>query len=147
MFLLIFTEGPMLDIFRSKSIVRLMLAWTLIAVVPVCQAQSTANLDKHSRKIHRKLAKYPPGTYVRVVLRADPDKYGALGAISETTFTIRNAESNAMETHAYSEVARVEKGKEYIGAGSEPEHHVHWLMLGIIGVFAVGAVVTAVEVR
>jgi hypothetical protein len=41
----------------------------------------------------------------------------------------------------------VEKGKEYIGAGSEPEHHVHWLLVGIIGVLAAGAVVTAVEVR
>jgi hypothetical protein len=37
---------------------------------------------------------------------------------------LNNSETNAKETHLYSDVSRVEKGKEYIGAGSAPKHHI-----------------------
>lgn len=135
----------------SPVLLRLALASILIAIalVPVCQAQSadTPNLDKHARKIHRQVARYPAGTYVSIVLRDGSESAGALDAVRPASFTFNNADSNAPETHNYADVARVEKGREYIGAGSGSEHHVHWIRWSVVGVAAAGAAVTAFAVR
>jgi hypothetical protein len=140
-------------IIGRKSIVPLALVWTLIAIATVCQAQSTGgaapNLDKHARKIHKRLTHYSPGTYVSVVLRDGSDGSGALVALAPSSFTVNDADSNARETHYYSDVSSVSRGKEYIGEGSEPGHHIHirlWVPV-VVGVVAAGAAVTAVEVR
>ncbi|MGB6742845.1 MAG: hypothetical protein WBE38_04235 [Terracidiphilus sp.] len=137
--------------FSTRFIVHLALALALIAIVPFCQAKTAAGaapgLDKHARKIHKRIAKYPSGTYVNVVLRDGSQSAGLLGPVSPASFTITNADTNAPETHDYADVATLQKGREYIGAGSESEHHVHWIRWSIVGVAAAGAAVTAFEVR
>jgi hypothetical protein len=86
---------------------------------------------------------------VNVVLRDGSDGSGALVALAPASFTVNDADSNAQETHYYSDVSRVSKGKEYIGEGSEPGHHIHvrlWVPV-VVGVVAAGAALTAIEVR
>ncbi len=137
----------MRNLFGGKSIVHLALAWTLLVMVPACQAQSGPNLDKHARKIHKRLVKYPTGTYVNLAFRDGTASTGMLGKVAETSFTMTNAENNVPETHFYSEVASVDSGKEYIGEGSGSGHHFrHWVPVAV-GVVAAGAAVTAFEVR
>jgi hypothetical protein len=113
---------------------RSMVGWALLslammAFVPVSQSQSTTNLDKHARKIEKTLAKYPAGSYLHLVFRDDTESSGALGTLSETSFSFTNAETNAKETHRYSDVARAEKGKKYIGEGTAHRHQFHILWL------------------
>ncbi|HEY1649092.1 MAG TPA: hypothetical protein VGF96_14015 [Terracidiphilus sp.] len=134
-------------VFGGKSIVRIVLAWALIGIIPVCQAQFGSGLDKHARKIHKKLVKYPSGTYLSVAFRDGTQSAGALGALTETSFTFTNADNNASEMHSYNEVARVQRGKEYIGEGSGPGHHIRLWVPVVLGVVAAGAAVTALEVR
>jgi hypothetical protein len=134
--------------FRGKSTVRLALAWTLLAMVPACQAQTAntaPNLDKHARKIHKRLTRYQSGSYIEVVLRDGSDRDGALGTMSPASFTITDSESNVRETHFYSEVSKVSPSKEYIGAGSG--HHIRLWVPVVVGVVAAGAAMTAIEVR
>lgn len=143
----------MKTIFRKGSTVllRLTLASIMIAIalVPVCQAQSadSPNLDKRARKIHKLVEKYPAGTYVSVVLRDGTESAGALRSVGSASFTLNNADSNDPETHSYADVTRVERGREYIGAGSGSEHHIHWIRWSVVGVAAAGAAVTAFAVR
>lgn len=139
----------MQSIFSARLVVRLALAMVLIAIAPVSQARSSTSaapgLDKHARKVHKRVAKYPSGTYVNVVLRDGSQSAGALGTVDSESFTVINSDNNVPETHGFGEVAEVQKGKEYIGAGSE--HHIHWVRWGIVGAAAAGAAVAAFEVR
>jgi hypothetical protein len=48
-----------------------------------------------------------------------------VNTLSDASFTFNNSETNAKETHLYSDVSRAEKGKEYIGQGSTPKRHGH----------------------
>jgi hypothetical protein len=137
----------MQTVFGSRSVVRLMLAWTLLAVVAACQAQAPANLTKHERKIQKRLLHYVPGTYVNVEMRDGSDRAGLLGTVDAGSFTLINSDSNAQEAHAYSEVARVSKSTEYIGEGSGSGHHFRPWVPVLVGVVAAGAVATAFEVR
>ncbi|MGA7343153.1 MAG: hypothetical protein WBE72_19150 [Terracidiphilus sp.] len=136
-------------IFGGKSIVCLALAWSLIA--SVCPAQSatnpTPNLDKHARKIHKRLARYPNGTYLNVEFRDGSEGSGALSAMALASFTLTDLDSNAQVPHLYADVARLSKGKEYIGEGSEPGHHIRLWVPVVVGVVAAGAALTAIEVR
>jgi hypothetical protein len=140
----------------GRSMVRLALAWVLIGliapvgligVVPACQAQGTANLDKHARKIHKRLSRYAAGTYVNVELRDGTERAGLLGTVTPASFTLTDSDSNAQEAHAYDDVARVSKSREYIGEGSESGHHMRAWVPVVVGVVAAGAVATAFEVR
>jgi hypothetical protein len=138
----------MKDVFGRKSIVR-WLAWALLVLVPACQAQSASNLDKHARKVQKRLTKYAKGTYVSIAFRDGTDSTGMLGSLRPTSFTFTNADNNASETHLYSDVARVERSKEYIGDGSEPAHHMHvplWVPV-VVGAAAAGAAATALALR
>jgi hypothetical protein len=146
----VFFGGPMkkfLRVFCHGSIVILVAAFALIVVAPACQAQSSTPLDKHARKIEKRLAKFRPGTYLDFEFRDRSETYGSLGTLSEASFQFTNADSNKTETHLYADVARVKKAKEYIGAGSEPEHHVHLLVPLLIGAGAAAAAVAVVEVE
>ena len=137
------------SICSGKSIVRLALAWTLLVVVPACQAQSAPNLDKHARKIEKRLTKYPAGAYVNVALRDGSQNSGVLRRLGATSFTITDADSNAPATFLYNDVAQVQQGKEYIGEGSERHHYLHiplWVPV-VVGAAAAGAAVTAFVVR
>ncbi len=109
----------------NKTILCLAALLAFVALVPVCHARSARNDEKQARKIQTKLSKYQPGSYVHLYFRDKTDSIGALGALSDTSFAFINSDSNAKETHLYSDVSRVEKGKETIGEGSTPKHHIH----------------------
>lgn len=139
----------MKTVFGRKSIVRFILAWALIGLIPVCQAESASSYEKHARKIHKQLTSYQSGTYMSLAFRDGTESAGALGALTQTSFTFMNADNNASETRSYGEVIKVRQGKEYIGEGSEPSHHIHlrpWVPVAM-GVIAAGAAATVLEVR
>jgi hypothetical protein len=139
-------EGHMQSIFHSRSVIRFALALLLAAIVPACMAQAAFpaahTLDKHARRLHKRLTRYSSGTYVSVVLRDGSHTAGALGAVDAASLTMTNSDTNAPETHAYMEVASVQKSREYIGEGSQ--RHIHWVRWGLVGAAAAGAAVTAV---
>jgi len=111
--------------FRGRSMVCLALACTFMASAPVVHADSSARIARRADKIHKKLTKYKPGTYLEFKFRDRTDTSGNLGALDANTFTFTNSESNAKETHPYADVSKVEKGKTYIGEGTAPRHHIH----------------------
>jgi len=130
---------------RCNSLLLVAIAFASIALAPACQAESSAKLEKHARKIEKRLAKYRTGTLLQVDLRDNSEALGSLGNVSDATFQITNADSNKVQTFNYADVSRVRKGKEYIGAGSEPGHHVRlWVPL-VIGAAAAGGAVAAYE--
>jgi len=136
------------SIFGKRHTAYLAFAAILLTALPTCYAQSGAatSLDKHARKIHHRLVQYPSGTYVNVVLRDGSQTSGVLGAVRPASFTITSADNNIPETHDYADVAGVQKGREYIGAGAG-SHHIHWVRWGAVGAVAAGAAVTAFALR
>jgi hypothetical protein len=133
--------------FRLRSIVHAAIALALIAIVPASLADSAARSDKHARKIEKRLAKYRTGAYLQVDLRDNTEVLGSLGQLSDATFLLTSADSNRKITISYADVAQVKKGKEYIGEGSEPAHHIPHLVPILIGVVAAGAVIALVETK
>jgi len=136
-----------LRFFRRKPIIHVAIAWALIAVVPASQAESAARIDKHTRKIEKRLAKYRTGAFLQVDLRDNTEVLGSLGELSGTTFLLTSSDNNRKMTISYADVAQVKKGKEYIGEGSEPAHHIPHLVPILIGVVAAGAVIALVEAK
>ena len=136
-----------LRFFRRKPIIHVAIAWALIAVVPASQAESAARIDKHTRKIEKRLAKYRTGAFLQVDLRDNTEVLGSLGELSGTTFLLTSSDNNRKMTISYADVAQVKKGKEYIGEGSEPVHHIPHLTPILIGAVAAGAAVTLVETK
>jgi hypothetical protein len=134
-------------IFCGRSAVRLTLAWTLVAMVPAAQAQSAGNLDKHERKIHKQMERFAAGAYVNVELRDGTERAGQLGEVAPAAFTLIDSDTNAKETHAYSEVMHVSESKEYIGEGSGSGHHFRPWVPVVAGMLAAGAAATALAVR
>ena len=80
--------------------------------------------EKHAQKMQKKLSHYKPGTLLRLELNDNTACTGTLDTLSDTSFTFNNTETNQKETHNYSDVTDVEKGKEYIGQGSTSRHRV-----------------------
>ncbi len=111
--------------FDRKTFVCLWLAFALTAGAPLSRAQSKVHLDNHAQKIHKKLAKYKPGSYLQFDFRNHTVSDGDLGKLSATSFTFLNTSTNKEETRLYSDVAKVKKGKTYIGEGSTSHHHFH----------------------
>jgi hypothetical protein len=105
----------------------------------VGQAQSSNSLTKHGRKVHHKLARYSSGRYLHLVLRDDGNNYGALGTLSEDSFTFTSADSNSTATYSYNDVDKVKTDKEPIGEGTEPRHHIRHLVPIVVTAAAVGA--------
>jgi hypothetical protein len=116
-----------------------------VTIVPAAFAQQSlspsVSLDKHARKIEKKLSKLRAGSLVQLNLRNDSTSLGSLGALSDASFQITDTDNNRTETFAYSDVAQVRKAKEYIGEGSEPGHHLHVSLpvLIVAGAVAAGA--------
>lgn len=111
--------------FGGKAALCVTTALVLIAFVPPCQARTDTKVDKRAQKIEKKLSKFKTGTLVHLEFNNNTECSGTVNTLSDTSFTFNNTETNAKETHLYSDVSRVEKGKEYIGQGSAPKRHIH----------------------
>jgi hypothetical protein len=144
-----------LKTFSSSSALILItaLAFALITVTPRCLAESggsnsSPNLDKHARKVHRELTRFSPGNYIRLTFTDGSERTVALDSVEDTSFTGTNAESNNRETHTYDEIARVTREKNYIGEGSDRRvrHIPLWIPI-TVGLLAAGAAVTAAEIH
>jgi hypothetical protein len=122
-----------------KSLLCLAVAFFLCATVPAAFTQQNPNLDKHARRIEKKLTKFRPGSFVEIDLRDNSTSLGKLGSLSESTFQVVDSDTNKPATFAYSDVAGVHKGTEYIGEGSEPGHHFHLSLPVLIATGAVAA--------
>ncbi|HUA98820.1 MAG TPA: hypothetical protein VMA34_10875 [Terracidiphilus sp.] len=129
----------------GKWIACSVLACFAIGAAPYSRAESPAHVEKHARKVEKKLAKYRPGTYLHLIFRDQTDSVGSLGALSATSFAFTNADTNATRSYHYVDVASVEKGSEYIGEGSVRRHHFPLLIPAIIvsGAAAAAAAVLA----
>ena len=139
------------SLIRRKSAVHVLVAITLasaasLAAVAPAQAQSSAPLDKHARKIEKRLAKYHEGTFLDFEFRDSSKTFGALGPLSPASFQFTDSDSNKIQTHLYSDLAQVKQAREYIGEGTEPRHHVRLLVPVIIGAGAVAAGIATYEV-
>jgi hypothetical protein len=118
----------------------------LLAAVPPALAQSSATLDKHARRIEKRLAKYRQGTFLDFEFRDSSQTFGALGPLSPASFQFTDSDSNKVQTHSYSELVHVKQAREYIGEGSEPRHHVRLLVPVIIGAAVAAGGIAAYEV-
>jgi hypothetical protein len=88
------------------------------------------------------------GTLLQVDFRDNSEALGSLGDVSDATFQVTNAESNKVQTFNYADVTRVRKTKEYIGAGSETEHHFHhWVPVLIVAAAAGGGIAAYEAIR
>lgn len=116
------------------------MGWTMLS--PASRAASPTKLEKHARKIAKKLARYRPGAFLEVDLRNGDSILGSLGKLAGADFQILDSDSNKMQSVDYADVASVKTAKEYIGDGSEPSHRFrHWtpLLIGAAAVAAAGA--------
>jgi len=110
----------------GKSVLYLAIAFVLVAFSPVCHAASVSKADKHAQKVQKKLSKYKAGTLLHLEFSNSQECTGTVTELSETSFTLNNADNNAKETHLYGDVSHVEKGTQYIGAGSAPKHRMRF---------------------
>ncbi len=101
-----------------KSLVCMALMFAFSLNVPMGHAVSAKSIEKQAKKIESKLAKFPKGAFLRLRFRDGSESTGKLGTLSEKNFSFTNSDSNSDETHSYSEVTNVEKGKTYIGKDS-----------------------------
>jgi hypothetical protein len=128
-----------------KSLLVLAVAVIAFAVSPAAFPQQNPNLDKHARKVEKRLSKFRAGSFVQIDFRNGSESLGLLGPLSEATFQMTDADNNQKETYNYEDVADVRKGKEYIGDGSEPGHRPRLLVPVVIGAAAAAAAVAIVE--
>jgi hypothetical protein len=103
----------------------LALAFVFITAAPASHALLSKSQEKQAHKMQSRLAKYPAGSFLHLTFRDGTQSNGKLGALADTGFSFANADSNTNETHAYSDVTKIQKGKEYIGEGTAPHHHIH----------------------
>jgi len=108
-----------------KLLVCLALVFAFSLSVPVGHAISAKGLEKQARKIESKLAKFPKGAFLRLRFRDGSESTGKLRTMSDKSFSFTNSESNTDETHSYSDVSDVDKGKTYIGKDSESHSRIH----------------------
>jgi hypothetical protein len=132
--------------FRRKSAIHIFAAVAMVATAALAQAQSSAPLDKHARRIEKRLTKFQPGTFLDFEFRDSSKTFGSLGPLSATSFQFTDSDSNKTQTHLYGELSEVKKAREYIGEGSEPRHHVRLLVPVLIGAGVAAAGITAYEV-
>ena len=131
--------------FRRKSTVYILAAAALVVTAALAQAQSSAQLDKHARRIEKRLTKFQPGTFLDFEFRDSSKTFGSLGLLSATSFQFTDSDSNKTQTHSYSDLVEVKKAREYIGEGSEPRHHVRLLVPVLIGAGVAAAGITTYE--
>lgn len=125
---------------RRSFIVLVALVMAFSTLLPAAQAESTPQLDKHARKIEKRLAKFRKGTYIDIDLRNGSQTYGSLGELAETSFQFTDSDSNKTESFSYADIEHVKSAKEYIGSGLEGRHRIRLLPVLIVsGVVAAGA--------
>jgi hypothetical protein len=138
-------------LFSRKATIHILAAFALasfalLAAATFAHAQSSVPLDKHARRIEKRLTKYRQGTFLDFEFRDSSQTFGYLGPLSAASFQFTDADSNKTQTHYYSELAHVTNAKEYIGEGSEPRHHIHLLVPVIIGAGVAAGGIAAYEV-
>jgi hypothetical protein len=136
--------------FRGKSTIHIFAAlalafFTLLAAAQLAQAQSSAPLDKHARRIEKRLTKFRQGAFLDFEFRDSSQTFGSLGTLSAASFQFTDADNNKTQTHLYADLVQVKKAKEYIGEGSEPRHHVRLLVPVLIGAGAAAAGIATYE--
>jgi hypothetical protein len=109
----------------KKLVISLAVMTALVLSVPAGHAASAKGLEKQAKKIESKLANFPKGAFLHLFFRDGSDSSGKLDKLADNSFTFTNSDSNADETHPYTDVTKIEKGKEYIGEGSGPKKHIH----------------------
>jgi len=133
---------------NRKSILCFAFALLVLAALPAARPQQTPNLDKHARKMEKKLSKFRAGSYVDIGFRNGSESMGSLGALANATFQITDADNNRTETFAYRDVAQVRKAKEYIGDGSEPgRRRIHLVPIVIAAAAASAGFATYEAIR
>ncbi len=132
-------------IFRLRPAVLAVAICALIATAPIALASSSNPVDKHARKIEKRLAKYNKGAFLELDLRNDTEVMGSIDGLSDASFRFTDSDNNKTETFSYAEVARVKKATEYIGAGSEPGHHVRLWVPVVVGAAVAGGAIAAYE--
>jgi len=121
-------------------------SFALPAVAAPADMQSSVPLNKHARKIEKRLAKFRQGTFLDFEFRDSSQTFGSLGPLSATSFQFTDADSNRTQTHLYSDLVHVKQAREYIGEGSEPRHHVRLLVPVMISAGAAAAGIATYEV-
>ena len=139
------------SLFSRKFTIRILAipalaSFVLLAAPTFAHAQSSAPLDKHARRIEKRLTKYRQGTFLDFEFRDSSQTFGSLGPLSAASFQFTDADSNKTQTHYYSELVHVTNAKEYIGEGSEPRHHIHLLVPVIIGAGVAAGGIAAYEI-
>jgi|SRR5579863_1829028 len=119
--------------------------FALSATAASAAVTSAAPLDKHARRIEKRLAKFREGTILDFEFRDSSQTFGSLGPLSAASFQFTDSDSNKTQTHLYSDLVEVKKSKEYIGDGSV-HHHVRLLVPIIIGAGVAAGGITAYEV-
>lgn len=119
-------------LFGRKAVLYLAAACVLAACVPLCQARTAPSADKqaqaaqkHAQKMQKKLSRFKAGSLIHLEFNNNTECTGKLLDLADSSFTLNNVETNAKETHNYSEVSNVEKGQEYIGKGSTSKKRGH----------------------
>jgi hypothetical protein len=140
-----------LSLVRRKSAVYFLVvvalaSTALLAATAPAQAQSSAPLDKHARRIEKRLAKFRQGTFLDFEFRDSSKTFGALGPLSPASFQFTDSDSNKTQTHLYSDLVHVKQAREYIGEGSEPRHHVRLLVPVLIGAGVAAAGIATYEI-
>lgn len=134
-------------LFAALSILCLSLACALVLCPTPTQAESIPHVERHARKVQKKLARFAPGKYLHLMFLDDTESYGALGPLSADSFRFTNADSNTTVTYEYANISRIRTNKEYIGEGTAPERHIRHLVPILIGAAAAGGAVAYVQMR
>lgn len=131
---------------QARSLIRIVLLFIVASLsltqLGWCRTQSARRMEKHTRKMEKKLTKYSPGTYLRIVFRDHTESVGMVGRLEATSFTFTDAENNATRSYRYADVASVEKGETFVGEGSRKRHFPKVLVFGLAGALAGGAIAT-----
>ncbi len=136
--------------FRVRSILPFTLACLLLGPAtffhaPLLHAESARHLARRVHKVQKKLVKYPPGTYLRLVFLDYSQTVGVVDRLHPDTFTFSDADDNAEHNYRYADVEHVEKGDTYVGEGSTHRRRSRLVAGAIVGAMAAGAAMGWVE--
>ena len=120
-----FPGGGMRAIFGGKSALCLAAALVLAVSVPVCQAQSGSKADKQAQKIEKKLSKFKTGTLLHLRVQQQHRMHGNGEHSLRHVVYLQQFGYEREGDPSLQRCFKYEKGKEYIGAGSAPKHHIH----------------------